>query len=151
MHSLTESSHGHADFLTPFVLTISATFYAHALWICSALRIPQCSIQNRSVYISVLNGALWHMEEVHHGICEIGLLPVKQHWKIWVLKYVRKNYITKIKGSTIKTCAYFMGYIRVGYFHMPIMIMTSSNGNIFRVTGSCAGNSPVTGEFPSQR
>ena len=29
--------------------------------------------------------------------------------------------------------------------------MTSSNGNIFRVTGLCAGNSPVTGEFPAQR
>ena len=29
--------------------------------------------------------------------------------------------------------------------------MTSSNGNIFRATGFCAGNSPVTGEFPSQR
>ena len=29
--------------------------------------------------------------------------------------------------------------------------MTSSNGNIFRVTGLCAGNSPVTGEFPSQK
>ena len=33
---------------------------------------------------------------------------------------------------------------------------TSSNGNIFRVTGPlcgalCAGNSPVTGEFPAQR
>ena len=30
-------------------------------------------------------------------------------------------------------------------------MMTSSNGNIFRVTGLCAGNSPVTSEFPSQR
>ena len=30
-------------------------------------------------------------------------------------------------------------------------MMTSSNGSIFRVTGLCAGNSPVTGEFPSQR
>ena len=29
--------------------------------------------------------------------------------------------------------------------------MTSSNGNIFRVTGPCEGNSPVTGGFPSQR
>ena len=28
-------------------------------------------------------------------------------------------------------------------------MMTSSNGNIFRVTGLCAGNSP--GEFPAQR
>ena len=33
-----------------------------------------------------------------------------------------------------------------------LSMMTSSNGNIFRVTGSlCAGNSPVTGEFPAQR
>ena len=30
-------------------------------------------------------------------------------------------------------------------------MMTSSNGNNFRVTGLYAGNSPVTGEFPSQR
>ena len=30
-------------------------------------------------------------------------------------------------------------------------MMTSSNGNIFRVTGHCAGNSPVPGEFPRQR
>ena len=32
-----------------------------------------------------------------------------------------------------------------------VYMMTSSNGNIFRVTGPlCAGNSPVTGEFPAQ-
>ena len=30
-------------------------------------------------------------------------------------------------------------------------IMTSSNGNIFRVTGLCAGNPTVKGEFLSQR
>ena len=29
--------------------------------------------------------------------------------------------------------------------------MTSSNENIFRVTGHLCGESPVTGEFPSQR
>ena len=28
--------------------------------------------------------------------------------------------------------------------------MTSSNGNNFRVTGRCAGNSPVAGEFPAK-
>ena len=37
------------------------------------------------------------------------------------------------------------------WWHFAHM-MTSSNGNsIFRVTGLCAGNSPVTGEFPAQR
>ena len=30
-------------------------------------------------------------------------------------------------------------------------MMTSSNGNIFRVTGHLWGNSPVPGEFPTQR
>ena len=37
------------------------------------------------------------------------------------------------------------------YFVKCYVTMTSSNGNIFRVTGLCAGNSSVTGEFPSQR
>ena len=36
--------------------------------------IPQYSIQSRNVHISVLNGALWDMEQVHPGIGEIGLL-----------------------------------------------------------------------------
>ena len=36
--------------------------------------IPQCSIQNRNVHISVLDGALWDIEQVYSGICEIGLL-----------------------------------------------------------------------------
>ena len=35
-------------------------------------RIPQYSIQNRNVHIPVLNGALWDMEQVRSGICEIG-------------------------------------------------------------------------------
>ena len=30
-------------------------------------------------------------------------------------------------------------------------MMTSSNGNIFRILAICAGNSPVPGEFPAQR
>ena len=45
-----------------------------------------------------------------------------------------------------------------GLFHWRIYssldlndTMTSSNGNIIRVTGHCPGNSPVTGEFPAQR
>ena len=32
-----------------------------------------------------------------------------------------------------------------------LTMMTSSKGSIFRVTGLCAGKSPVSGEFPSQR
>ena len=36
----------------------------------------QYTIQNRNVHISVLNGALWDMELVHCGICEIDLLGI---------------------------------------------------------------------------
>ena len=36
--------------------------------------IPQCSILNRNVHISVLNGALWDMEHMHQEICELGQL-----------------------------------------------------------------------------
>ena len=32
--------------------------------------IPQCSIQNRNVYFSVLSEALLDMGQVHCGICE---------------------------------------------------------------------------------
>ena len=39
--------------------------------------IPEYIMQNRNVSISVLNGVLWNMEQVHYGICEIGLL---QNW-----------------------------------------------------------------------
>ena len=38
----------------------------------------------------------------------------------------------------------------LSYVHEWI-IMTSSNGNIFRVTGLCAVHTTVTGEFPSQK
>ena len=34
---------------------------------------------------------------------------------------------------------------------LAAIMMTSSNGNISALLALCAGNSPVTGEFPSQR
>ena len=47
-------------------------------------RIPPCSIQNRNVHISVLNGALWDMEQVYSGICELGHLKCKFLASIWL-------------------------------------------------------------------
>ena len=38
--------------------------------------IPQRTIHDRNVYISVLNGALWDMGQVHDGKCEIGLFQL---------------------------------------------------------------------------
>ena len=42
--------------------------------------IPQCTIQNRHVHISVLNCALWDMGQAHCGICEFWSI-VNDEWK----------------------------------------------------------------------
>ena len=47
--------------------------------------IPQCSIQNGNVHISILNGAWWDIEQVHFGICEIGLLVIIASGDWWSL------------------------------------------------------------------
>ena len=38
--------------------------------------IPQCTIQNRSVHISVPNSALWDIDQMHCGIYELGHLEL---------------------------------------------------------------------------
>ena len=53
------------------------------------------------------------------------------------------GYIIMIK---VNSCMILFSYEKFFWY-----MMTSSNGNISYVTGLCAGNSPVTGEFPSQR
>ena len=59
--------------------------------------------------------------------------------------------------NTKPYCIYVCEYQAVichGVHHgclLPHGMMTSSNGNIFRVTGHFRGNSPVPGEFPTQR
>ena len=45
-----------------------------------SFHIPQCTIQNRNVHISVLNGALWDMGPVHYEIYEEGLLISKTNF-----------------------------------------------------------------------
>ena len=53
--------------------------------------IPQCSIQNRNVHISVLNGAIWDMEQVHSEICEIGLLEQTGVTKLQLINQICSN------------------------------------------------------------
>ena len=55
----------------------------------------------------------------------------------WVNSYEEKKEKELISMASCKTAI--------------IPMMTSSNGNIFPVTGHLCGNSPVTGEFPAQR
>ena len=85
--------------------------------------IPQCSLKNRNVHISVLNRALWDMEQVHFGVCEIVLLCCKQldPTNIFVIARLLILHDDVIKWKT---------------FSVLLAI--------------CAGNSPVPGELPGE-
>ena len=88
--------------------------------------IPQCSIQNRNVHISVLNGALWDMEQVHFGICELGQLKIKCQCNIrnlraadlqrdlhmhWHLNWVAIVVLDNDKSILVQTVAWWLlGY-----------------------------------------
>ena len=65
--------------------------------------IPQCSIQNRNVHISVLNRALWEMELVHSGICEIVHLMAMFHTPLTILQPRSWDCVTVL---TKKGCAF---------------------------------------------
>ena len=97
--------------------------------------IPQCFIQNRNVHISVLNGALWIMGQVHIRICELGLLETT------VLHY--NDVIMSAMASQIPrlTIVYSTVY----------SICRSQKTSKLRVTGLCERNLPMTGEFSAQR
>ena len=46
--------------------------------------IPQCTNQNRNVCISALICALWDMEQVHYGICDIvsiDFMEIEMNWR----------------------------------------------------------------------
>ena len=71
--------------------------------------IPQCTIQNWIVHISVLNDALWDMGLVHCGICEIGLL--------WLLTSSRggSEYLFYMISSHLLTVIFSIFYIFVKF------------------------------------
>ena len=77
-------------------------------------------------------------------------------WFWWQFRYLnRKKVLSYINVNESSQTWYIIASCwntwRPGDVCMWTTMMTSSNGNIFRVTGLLCGNSPVTGEFPAQR
>ena len=68
-----------------------------------------------------------------------------------VRRHISKQYEKSKARHPIYNVSWYLGKHCRQFKRDPVSMMTSSNGNIFRVTGLCAGNSPVTGEFPAQR
>ena len=69
----------------------------------------------------------------------------KSHWSPTNYQSIDSPWSPWIR--TLRCPTQFRAY-SVKHWHP---MMTSSNGNIFRVTGHLCGNSPVPGEFPTQK
>ena len=80
-----ETSLLHVYRLHKRIVGVKVTLYTSTMQLS---HIPQCTVQNRNVHISVLNGTFWDIEQVHCGICKIGLLKRKSGL---VSQYNNKN------------------------------------------------------------
>ena len=68
--------------------------------------------------------------------------------------YLTRDYLSSIMCLRLRFARLIQNQDLLNNYNglaLELTMMTSSNGNIFRVTVFCAGNSPVTDEFPSQR
>ena len=104
----------------------------------------QCSIQNRNVHISVLNKALWDMEQVHSGICEIGLF-ITEIWDYHISSSLSSGYWSHMNGISSQitdksiVCLTSFSHWQQRKYQRFLLVYLSE------------GNLPVTGGFPSQR
>ena len=74
---------------------------------------------------------------------------------IWAAMYITRNILTIIRYQMNSELLHFKQILWVLYWPNEviddILMMTSSNGNIFRVTGPLCGEFTGLGEFPTQR
>ena len=111
----------------------------------------------------------------HCGNLTIAPVPAKQPCWIWIntsCEFIMNDCITTTKQSTTKPCAYFLGYTVSGAGtsdYIPLIlwdVITSpfpgylllaytwwrhQMKTFSALLAICAGNSPVPGEFPTQR
>ena len=93
--------------------------------------------------------AWWH--ENAFPVTDLLCGVLKKQWCLYlIVSLLKSNYKTRVAGGLrIFSPMWPQGLITPA---RPAHItMTSSNGNIFALLALCAGNSSVTGEFPTQR
>ena len=120
----------------------------------------QCSSRDRSLIGGfqcwVIHGEKWEKICVawcvHAGIS----LIFRMHFNVvlWKSCLISRMAVILTGGLCISSAAVdavVSMIIKPAAAGLVDIMMMSSNGNIFRVTGPLCGNSPVTGEFPTQR
>ena len=79
--------------------------------------------------------------------CIEGNVAFGEHIEAWSNTLCRRDFqSSSLNQNTSETWLHQSSFLLGRLF-----MMTSSNGNIFRIAGPLCGNSPVTGEFPTQR
>ena len=68
---------------------------------------------------------------------------------LWPSNTHNHGHIQMIRYLTMRVLVQYHGWWCPGFSHRHMM--TSSHGNFFALRTICAGNSPVTGEFPTQK
>ena len=116
----------------------------------SDLHVTQCSIQKRNVPISVLNGVLWDVEQVHSGICELGdlssnelqrfyCLTVSQHGSSsndhkseWSIPHWDPPVIGKMNDqpNTVRSLYIAIIFLRIPHENTPLL---AHNGEVWGV------------------
>ena len=68
--------------------------------------IPQCTIQNRNVHISVLNGILWDMGQVYCGICKTVIIDsiVKARYQAYPFQITYSSRFGRYNYKTQNRC-----------------------------------------------
>ena len=79
-------------------------------------------------------------------------------YNTWIIFFLTKFRFVKYTENRSDRVVFFISCMLMGYMHMfiswcqwHVYMMTSLNGNIFRVTGLLCGEFTGHGEFPSQR
>ena len=130
----------------------------HAVWQSSWARLPEGKhdVSGAAVLKQGVDNVLSHCWGMVDGLTAcyryILLFPDKTDYS-WTNLLNKNLFIRSWNETGTKTQWIDLQKMQTsGHFTLvSCVVMTSSNGNIFRGTGLCAGNSPVTGEFPAQR
>ena len=96
---------------------------------------------------------LWWLLHKHPGTVS---MSVKHPWRIWLNKsreFVGNSWYNHNETNYNQSaCTFWWISNRLSFIkRYDVLMMTSSHGSFFRVTGPLFGNSLISGEFPSQR
>ena len=140
------SNHRHIDSVISnlFVLTIKNPPKLYCSFVRGNRPVPCGFPSQRASYSDSVSMSWWRRPRIDFPVTtswqrrKYTTTPPMRHIE-WLTTWAQCCYLLRWDTPDIRRPAYV------------ISMMTSSNGNIFRVTGRCAGNSPVTAEFPVQR